>query len=408
MRDLLTKYAKVIVEVGVNLQKDEVLVVAADVEVADMAREVVRQGYLAGAERVIVLWRDEQSSLMDYTLGEGRKALEPAPYESGVWDWATDKKAAYVNLISGDPELYADVDPALLAKASRVRRQLNAKFYHGTSVNDIKWCLVGVPTLPWAKKVCPGLPDEEAVARLWELIAHTMRLDLADSVAAWKEHTEALHHRSAYLNGLDLAKLHYTNSLGTDLWVELPQGYVFAGGSELSTSGVEFCPNMPTEEVFSAPYKYGVNGKVVASIPLFHNGAKVKNFGFRFEKGRIVDYWADEGLEVLKGIVDTDEGSHYLGEVALVPYDSPIQNLGVLFLDTLFDENASCHLAIGEAYPSSIKGGVEMSDEQLETAGLNVSHTHVDFMLGTKDLSIVGWDRQGVEHAIFVDGNFAF
>lgn len=408
MKELLEKYAKVVVGVGANLQPGETLVVASDVDVAPMTREVVREGYLAGADKVVVLWRDEKVTLADYTLGEGRKQLNRDQWEIDCLNTYANSKTAYVNLLSGDPEIFADVDPKLLAKAGRLRREQNAKFYRGTQVNDIKWCLVGIPTESWAVKVFPDMEPKAALDKLWKLVAHTMRLDVEDSVAAWKEHTARLHHRCEVLNSLDLVSLHYTNGLGTDLKVELPSGYIFAGGSEESSLGCEFCANMPTEEVFSAPFKYGVEGKVVASMPLFHNGARVEGFGLRFEKGRVVDYWADKGLDVLKEIIDTDEGSHYLGEVALVPFDSTVQNLNTLFLDTLFDENASCHLALGSAYPSCVKGGAELDDEVLEKIGLNTSRTHVDFMLGTKDLSIVGVDREGRQHVIFREGNFAF
>ena len=407
MKELLTRYAQAVVQVGVNLQPDEVLVVASDVEIAPMTREVVRQGYLAGAKKVVVLWRDEQVSLLDLTLGEGRKLLNRDQWEIDCLNTYADGHAAYVNLISGDPEIYASVDPKLLAKTGRLRREQNAKFYKGTQVNDIKWCLVGIPTTTWAVKVFPDLSPEEALPKLWQAVAHTMRLDLDDTVEEWRAHVERLHHRCRVLNDLRLRSLHYTNSLGTDLVVKLPRDYVFAGGSELSSKGCEFVANMPTEEVFSAPHKYGVDGKVVASMPLFHNGARIENFGLEFKDGRVVNYWADKGLDVLKEIVDTDEGSHYLGEVALVPFASTVRDLDTLFLDTLFDENASCHLALGSAYPTCVKGGENMSEEELDKAGINTSHTHVDFMLGTADLSIVGEDEQGNSHVIFEQGNFA-
>ena len=404
----LNKYAQVIVRVGVNIAPGDVFVVAADINARDLARELVAEGYRAGAERVVVLWRDEQVTKLDYTLGEGRKMIAPEHWEIVCREEMAERKVAYANILSSDPELLADVDPKLLAEAGRASHKAFAKFSDATRNNHVRWCLFSGPSVAWAKKVRPDMPEEEAVEHLWGLIAHAMRLDVEDSVAAWQEHDEQLRQRSEHLNHLGLVKLHYTNSLGTDLWVELPKDYVFAGGSELSSSGVRFSPNMPTEEVFGAPYKYGVEGRVVASMPLFHKGARIENFGLELHEGRIVKYWAEIGEDILRGIIETDEGSHYLGEVALVPYDSPIQNLKTLFLQTLFDENASCHFAIGDAYPTCVKGGNEMSKEERAAAGLNDSFEHVDFMIGTADLKIEGYLADGSKVDVFVDGNFAF
>ena len=408
MKDLIENYARVIVRSGVNLQKGEVVCINAQAASRDLVLAVTREAYLEGAERVVVHWYDDEVKKLDLQLGEGRGSLDPLGFEVDFYHYMVDHNACYVNMLSGDPELFADVDGDLLTRASRVRNKTYEFYYDAVDANSVKWCIVGVPDEPWAKKVFPDLEADEALAKLWQYVAHTMRLDCADAVAAWEEHNLRLHRRSDVLNGLDLAKLHYTNALGTDLWLELPEGYIFEGGCEMASTGVPFNPNMPTEEIFSAPYKYGVNGKVVASMPLFHNGVKVEDFGFVFDKGRIVDYWAKEGLEVLKGIVETDEGSRYLGEVALVPYDSPISNLRTLFLETLFDENASCHLAIGAAYPSCVKGGLDMTKEQLEEHGINSSLEHVDFMIGTKDLRIDGITRKGEVVGIFVNGNFVF
>lgn len=407
-REFWNKYAKVVVDIGVNLQKGEILCIHADIAAKDLVRELVAEGYKAGAERVVVTWSDEQCRLLDLTLGEGRPQCNVADWEVAYYDYMADKKVCFARILSGDPELFSDVDPALLAKAFKERQTKFVRFEDGRSVNQIKWCLFAYPDVAWAKKVRPDLDEQGAVDYLCNLISHAMRLDLPLPVQAWQTNNELLHRRARLLNEFHLAKLHYTNSLGTDLWVQLPQNYIFAGGSEPSDVGVDFNPNMPTEEIFGAPYKYGVDGVIVASMPLFYNGARVEDFGLRLSKGRIVDYWAKVGKEVLDGIIDCDEGSHYLGEVALVPYDSPIQNLGVLFLETLFDENASCHFAIGDAYPSCVEGGLAMSKEQLEQAGINVSDQHVDFMVGTKDLCIMGYDHAGKEIPIFVDGNFAF
>ena len=213
---------------------------------------------------------------------------------------------------------------------------------------------------------------------------------------------------SKALNSMNLVQLHYTNSLGTDLTLGLPQGYRFVSGGEVATDGYAFIANMPTEEVFSAPHRLKADGKVVASMPLIHNGSTIEDFGMTFKDGKVVDFYAAKGYDILKGIIDTDEGAARLGEIALVPHDSPISNMNTLFYNTLFDENASCHLALGRAYGSCVEGGDSLSEEEKLAAGINCSAEHVDFMIGTPDLSIIGTDDQGNQIVIFKDGNFAF
>ena len=408
MKELLQKYARVIIKAGVNLQQGEVVCVSAPLSARDLVREVTEAAYREGADRVVVSWYDDVVNKMDLTLGGGRRALDPMQWEVAYRQYMVDHNVCYVNMLSGDPEMFADVDSDLLARVSRAKHSAYSFFHDAVTANRVKWCIVGVPDACWATKVFDGMDADAALQKLWQYVAHTVRLDTPDAVVAWEEHNANLKRRAKRLNEMRLAKLHYTNALGTDLWLELPEGYIFEGGCEMASTGTYFNPNMPTEEIFSAPYKYGVNGKVVASMPLYHNGVKVQGFGFVFDKGRIVDYWADEGKAVLDGIIGTDEGSHYLGEVALVPYDSPISNLQTLFLETLYDENASCHLAIGDAYPSCLEGGLDMDKDALALHGINSSYEHVDFMIGTADLSIVGYTKEGETVVIFEQGNFVF
>jgi aminopeptidase len=274
--------------------------------------------------------------------------------------------------------------------------------------NKNVWCVASIPTKPWAKKVFPDLSEEEAVEKLWENIFKTVRVDMEYPVAAWDEHKSNLKKSMEFLNNSKFKFLHYKNSLGTDLRIELPKDHIWLGGSDLTPEGVEFIANMPTEEVFTLPKKNGVNGVVWSSMPINRNGNIIDKFSLTFKEGRIVDFSAEEGYDVLKTLVETDEGSRYLGEVALVPYASPISKLGILFYNTLFDENASCHLAIGEAYPVCIKNGENMSKEELKKAEVNDSSVHVDFMIGTKDLEITGIAESGQEIPVFKDGNFAY
>ncbi|MBR3641057.1 MAG: aminopeptidase, partial [Oscillibacter sp.] len=269
------------------------------------------------------------------------------------------------------------------------------------------WCIASIPIPSWAKKVFPNESDEGAVAKLWEAIFAAVRITGDGSaVARWQEHLARLHRRVEKLNALDLRFLHYTNALGTDLTVELPEGHIWEAGDDVTLSGQTYIANIPTEEIFTSPLKTGANGVVYASMPLSHDGNLIDGFFFKVRDGKIVEAHAERGEETLKNAISVDEGASYFGEVALVPYDSPISAQKILFYNTLFDENAACHIAFGEAYPC-LKGGQQMTKDELKARGLNDSITHVDFMVGTRDLSIVGTTRDGREVAIFENGNFA-
>lgn len=255
------------------------------------------------------------------------------------------------------------------------------------------------------KKMFPDLNEEDALEALWDAIYKTVRVDTKDPVGAWVEHDKNLDRRKQVLNDLRFDKLIYKNSLGTNLEVKLADNHLWCGGSTYSAGGVKFFANMPTEEVFTMPDRNGTNGILYSALPLSYQGNVIDKFWFKFEAGKIVDFGAEVGQDVLKEMIDFDEGARYLGEVALVDYDSPISNMNTLFFNTLFDENASCHFAIGRAYPTTMTGGTELSQEDLVKAGANDSMTHVDFMVGTEDLSIVGITADGQEIEVFKDGN---
>lgn len=274
--------------------------------------------------------------------------------------------------------------------------------------NIFPWCIASVPTAAWAKKVFPKLSETEAIGALWRAIFRTVRVGGdGKAVERWNEHIEAMARRKQILTDYQFKALHYRNALGTDLVVELPKHHVWEAGAERTQNGDRFCANMPTEEVFTAPKRDGVNGVVVASMPLVENGNIIDNFRLTLKDGKIVEVAAETGEEILRHAISVDEGASYLGEVALVPCDSPISNENILFYNTLFDENASCHFAFGDAYPCVV-GAETMSKEERKAAGLNHSITHVDFMVGTPDLSIVGITESGEEIPVFIDGNFAF
>ena len=403
----LNAYAKLLVTEGVNLQPGEKLYIRCDVTGAYFARKIAEYAYSAGAFSVTMLFHDQEFTRLRYGA-ESEEALAAVPewlrlQQNGI----AEERAAYIGILQEDPELLSSVDPKRVAIASRAKKKACEAYYKAATENRIKWCLAAIPHPAWAKKVYPEMSEEKAVDALWEAIALAMRLNEPDPAAAWEKHQQNLKRRIAVLNGMKIRTLRYKNALGTDFCITLPQNYYFAGGSELSEAGCPFTANMPTEEVFTCPDFRTAEGTVVASLPLSHNGKTVKNFRFTFHEGKVVDFDAEEGKEVLAEIMKTDEGASYLGEVALVPYDSPIQNLKTLFYETLFDENASCHLALGAAYPC-VTGAEKMTDGERKAAGINDSMEHVDFMVGTKDLSIDAETESGEILPVFRDGNFVF
>jgi aminopeptidase len=319
-----------------------------------------------------------------------------------------EKGAAFVSVAASDPELLKEVKPERVMKTQKASSTALKEYRERTMSNKNAWCVVSVPTASWAKKVFPELSEQAAMEKLWEAICKTVRVDRPDPVAAWEEHKQYLKKSMDFLNAHNFKELHYQNSLGTDLTIELPEGHIWLAGSEFTPEGVEFIANMPTEEVFTLPKKTGVNGKVVSSKPLNYNGNLIDGFALTFKDGKIIEYSAHKGQEVLEKLIGTDDGSHYLGEVALVPFDSPISNSNILFYNTLFDENASCHLAFGKAYPVCIKDGSEQDKETLAARGGNDSLVHEDFMIGTADLAITGITHAGETVEVFKDGNFAF
>ncbi|MGN0985556.1 MAG: aminopeptidase [Candidatus Enterenecus sp.] len=405
----LNEYAHLLVEVGLNLQPGQTPRINTGVDCAPLARMCAAACYEKGARDVIVDWRDEVCTRERYLHADEAVFSEFPDYLAAKFDWMLDKGCPNLSIVGEDPEMLKGVDPNRI-RASQLASAGPTKPWHDAMMaSRYQWCVGAYPTRSWAAKVFPDKSPEDALDALWEAVFAVCRINGdGKGVERWKEHVETTARRAKLLNDYNFKTLHYTNSLGTDLTVTLPENHVWAGGSELSGGGVEFVANIPTEEIFTAPRWDGVNGRVYAALPLALDGNLVKNFWMEFKDGKIVDVHAEEGEEILRNSIAMDEGSSYLGEVALVPFDSPINNTGVLFFETLFDENASCHLAFGAAYPTCVKGGEELSEEEQKAAGLNQSHNHVDFMVGTRDLSIVGTTHDGKEIPVFVDGNFAF
>lgn len=405
---MLRKYARLLVEMGINIKKDQILVVNSPIECADFTRMISEIAYEVGAREVVIRWGDELSTKIKYTMGPDEIFDEYPEWLKEFSISYARKGAAFLSIAASDPELMKDVDPSRFARSRKVAGKALAEYRERMMSNKNVWCVASIPTKAWAKKVFPDVSEAEAVEKLWDAIFKTVRADREDPVAAWEEHKANLDKSLKFLQDENFQKVKFTNSLGTDLEIELPKGHIWVGGSDLTPDGHEFVANIPTEEVFTLPKKTGINGIVYSSKPLNHNGNLIDNFSITFKEGKIVNFKAEKGYETLKSIIDTDEGSKYIGEVALVPYDSPISKLNILFYNTLFDENASCHLAIGQAYPVCIENGENMSKEELEKHGVNDSITHVDFMFGTKDLKITGVNKDNKEVTIFENGNFAY
>ncbi len=409
MDNKLKEYAELLVDVGLNLQPGQTPHISASIEAAPLARLCVEACYDRGARNVIMEYVDDVVSRQRYLRADEAVFSEYPPYAKARLDWFVEKKSPSLSILGSDPELFKDVDPARIQAAQRAAGEPAKPYRDAVTASRIQWCGAAYPTAVWAKKVFPDLPEDQALAALWDAVYAVCRVTGdGKAVERWQEHIKATTRRAKILNDYNFKSLHYTNSLGTDLTVELPEHHIWAGAADRTPEGVGFVPNIPTEEIFTAPRWDGVNGRVYAAMPLALDGNLVENFWMEFKDGRIVDLHAEKGEEHLRASVDLDEGSRYLGEVALVQYDSPIRNTGLLFYETLFDENASCHLAFGAAYPGCVKGGNDMSAEEQKAAGLNQSINHIDFMVGTKDLRVVGVTHDGKEVPVFVDGNFAF
>ncbi len=404
----LSQYASIVVKIGLNIQKDQELVINAPLETAEFARMVSKEAFEAGAKDVYINWIDEQSTKLRYTYASTETLSEIPPAVSDMRMYYQARGAAFLSIHAEDPTLMADVDKKKLSAAARARGIAFKPFTEKLDAGENVWCVVSVPTKAWAEQVFPELKGEAAMDALWEAIFATTRIGEEDPVAKWQAHMHNLVNKAAVLNEKQLVKLHYQNSIGTDLWIDMPDGHIWCGAADRCNNGTTFVPNMPTEEVFSAPNCDAVNGVVKSAMPLIYHGSKIDRFSLTFQNGRVVDFSAEEGYDVLASIFESDERARYLGEVALVPYHSPISQSGILFYNTLFDENASCHLAFGEAYPTCIKGGTKMEAQELLENHMNVALLHIDFMIGTSDLNIMGYNASGKAFPIFENGDWAF
>jgi len=400
------EYAALLIHIGLDIKKGHRLLIHAPVDAADFARLCMNEAYASGAAEVQIIWGDDAVTRAHF-LHASDEYIESTPeWRKVLMNGYAKEGVSRLFIEATDPMNLAGVDPERLLRSARVKGKDFAEFYRLETTNGFAWCIAAVPSEAWAKQVFPNRSD--AVFALWHAILATVRVKGdGSSIEAWHAHLKMLTERTEKLNAYNFVSLHYKNSLGTDLVVELPEGHIWQSGEDQTPCGHRFVANMPTEEIFTAPLKTGVNGIVYAAKPLVEDGNLIEGFHMVLKDGKITEIHAEKGEEILKNATLVDDGACYLGEVALIPYHSPISNQNILYYNTLFDENASCHLAFGAAYPC-IKGGNEMSDEELASRGLNISAQHTDFMIGTADLSIVGTTHDGKEIEVFKDGDFCF
>ncbi len=406
VEDYIEKYVELILKVGLKIKNGDKLVVRCPIEARDFAVECTRKAYELGAGEVVVDYRDQLISRLKYE-NESLDVLTDVPkHKVDKENYYMEKKAKYLSVTGSDPDAFKGVDAEKLFKSNLANSKALRDFSAKMMANYVSWIVVGASIPSWATKVFPDLEEGEAVRRLWFEIFNSVRLFEEDPIKALENHVDNLNRYSKFLNDAKFEKLIYKSQKGTDLEVGLPKGYIFAGAGDVNSDGEEFIANMPSEEVFSAPRLDGVNGKVYSTLPLNYNGNLIEDFYLVFKDGEVVDYDAKAGKEYLKNILDTDEGAKRLGEVALVSYNTPISMRKVLFYNTLYDENASCHFALGKSYPTCLEGGEKLSIEELKERGMNDSLTHVDFMVGDETTEIIGVKENGDQVQIFKEGNF--
>lgn len=405
----IENFAKLAVEFGVNVKEGEDVLINSPVESPELCRLITKAAYEKGARLVSVDWRDDTLTRLAFENQDQETLNEVASWKIEKLKYQiAEKKSNRISIASEDPDLLKGLDQKKISEAVRENSKAAKEFVKYTMNDIVSWLVISVPSKKWAKKVFPDLSEEEAYNKLWEVILDVSRVSDSweETKANWENHIKTLEEKAKYLNDHQFDKVHYESKNGTDLWVKLPKDHIWMSAGSKNAKGDLFIPNMPTEEVFTAPQYDGVDGKLVATKPLVYNGVVINNFEFIFENGKVVDFDAKEGKETLAKMLESDEGSKNLGEIALVPYDSPISNSNILFYNTLFDENASCHFALGKAYPTCVVGGADLDDDKLKERGINDSLIHEDFMVGTSDLKITGYKNEE-EYPIFVDGNWA-
>lgn len=403
--EIVKKYAQTVVSVGLNVQKGQTVVVNADIDAIDFVREVTKAAYERGAKEVIQKLTDGPSTQMRFEYAPMEVFEDIPQYRIDETNEFVKDKVAHLRVYSQTPELLKEADPQKIAAQAKALGEANKEFSRAVGRYDFSWCIVGFPNEAWGELVFPELKGEAAKLKLLEAMIKAVRVDTEDPIEAWRKHNENINSKAAQLNEKAYDKLHY-KSERTDVEVGLTKGHVWLGASAVNADGVEIQVNMPTEEVFTSPDYRRVNGVIGNTRPLAYQGAIIDDFKLTFKDGVVTDFEAGVGYDVLKNMLNNDEGARRLGEIALVPDDSPISNSGILYYNTLYDENASCHVALGRSFPNAIKDGKSLSKEELMDKGLNQSMIHVDFMMGGSDLSIDGIKEDGIVEPVFRDGNW--
>ncbi len=405
-KSVLREYARLIARAGVNVQKGQEVIVGAGLDQPEFVAMVVEELYKAKAKKVTVDWHYDPLTKLNVRYQSVKTLGEVTEWQKAKQEHHCNIVPATLYLMSEDPDGLKGVNMAKMAKARKLSYPI-LKGYHDRLDGMQQWCIAAVPGKAWAKKVFPGMRSSQAVEKLWEAILYTSRV-CEDSVKAWEEHNANLKTRCEYLNALGIEKLHYTASNGTDLTVGMIPEAIFCGGGETSRQGIYFNPNIPTEECFISPMRGQAEGIVYSTKPLSYNGQLIEGFSMRFENGKVVEAHAEKGEALLNTMLDMDEGARYLGECALVPEKSPIAESGLLFYNTLFDENASCHLAVGRGYTDTIRDHHSKTLEECRALGINESMVHEDFMIGCDTMNIDAHCADGRIVPIFRNGNWAF
>jgi len=404
-KSLLKNYANLIAKMGVNVQKGQEVVIYCDLDQPEFVKLLVEECYKAGAKKVIVEWSYQPLDKLHYRYRSLKTLSSYEDWELEKLNHMTKVFPCRIFLLSSDPDGLKGINQHKMA-VSRQRRYPIYKPYRDAIENKHQWCIAAVPGIAWAKKLFPDCTKKQAVEKLWEAILSTSRVE-ENPIEAWNKHNDFIHEKCNYLNSLEIAKLHYTAGNGTDFSIGMIPQARFLGASEKTLQGVEYNPNIPSEECFISPLKNSAQGIVYSSKPLSYEGQLIENFWIRFKDGVAIAWKAEKNDELLTKLINMDEGSARLGECALVPYDSPIQKSGILFYNTLFDENAACHLALGVGFPETIKDFEKYSLDEIHELGVNDSMVHEDFMIGTKDLNIEAECRDGRKLMIFKNGNWA-
>ncbi|MEE4579976.1 aminopeptidase [Paenibacillus polymyxa] len=403
---LLEQYAELVVRVGVNIQPGQALLVTAPLETVEFTRLIVSKAYEAGAKYVQVEFEDDSITRSRFEHGDEASFDYYPAWKAEMMEKFAEEGGATLTIKVPNPDLYQGIDPEHVSRATKAAATAREGYAHYTRNAKISWCLIKAPTKAWADKVFADIAEEDRIRVMWDTIFQMNRVDGSDPIQNWQGHLNNLEQLQNKLNHKNYKSLHY-RAPGTDLKIELAERHIWRGGGGENAQGIYTVANMPTEEVFTMPKRTGVNGHITSTMPLNLNGQLVDRITFTFKDGKVTEYTAESGEQHLTHLLATDEGACYLGEVALVPHDSPISNLNRIFYNTGIDENASCHLALGSAYPFNIENGTQMNREELLQNGANVSLTHVDFMIGSAELDIDGELQDGSTEAVFRKGNWA-